>query len=287
MCDITQVPSNVDLLTFHPKQDQSAKKLQANKTDNSKKNKKGKKLLNFLKFQGDHKETLTKVNPSRAETSPVEQDLKLSNGSSPSLSESLSKDLSLSTSENDSLGITGSDSFKSKWTSFSKMPIHRGPLGHSLSDVSEEATFDHSPDVIVAEGNLGLKIRVKNYSPPPETIVVEKNSVRETKKSEAVGIVKPNKHHLAKPNHDSYVRECKSSPTKNDPEKLNPTSDSSLSPNQDFVFSPRREVFGQILELDNEEDLPANDRISQATENFKKTTSSNLHMPTIPIKGKI
>ena len=286
MCDITQVPSNVDLLTFHPKQNPSSKRLQTNTAGENKKSKRGKKLLHLLKFQGDHNEAATEANHSHVEDSPPDQDLKFVHDTSPSLSDLQLKDLSLSTSENDSSGNATSDSFKTKWTSSMKTHANLAP-SQSLSDVSEETSFDHSPDVIVAEGNLGRKIRVKNYSPPPETIA-EKNSGRETKKSEAVGIIRPSKHHLTRTNHDTIARECKSSLARHEHDKHDPSSDSSFSPNQDFSFSPKREVFGQILELDNEDDQPISEHTSQPAENSgKKSTISNLHMPTISYKGKM
>ena len=285
-CDISQVPSNVDLLTFQPNAVASSKKSQVNAQNETKKNQKGKKLLQFLKLQNDRKESASSNDLSlmnQNDTFSSDHDLKSINDISPPFCDPPAKNFDVSSSENDSSGHATSGSFKSEWTPAPNTSnSHRAPQ-KTLNDVSEEQSYDS--DVVVAEGNLGRKISVKSYSPTPEAIS-EKTLGRELKRPEG-DFFKSRKSSARNP--DPYLRECKSSLAKHESGKLNSSSESStFSPNQDYLFSPRREVFGQILELENEDLKGSPELPSQTTENnVKKTVSSTLHMPTITFKSKL
>ena len=236
LCELSQAPSNVDLLTFKPKADEE-----------SKKNKKGKKLLHFLKRQNDRKDVTDDVmSRSRPPAAFAGQE-----SNEPLYGEAQPKVSQYLTFQNDHKN-------KTKWN-FSKTPVSFQTLpNQSEMDTNDERLSDHGPDVVVAEGNLGRKISLRNFSPTPET---DKHS-----KPVEVGF-KPGKRAAI-----SDRRECKSSLARHDNVKAVVLSDKSLSmsPNQNCAFTPR----------------PEPERDEGDLTSVKKAISSTLRIPTITFKGK-
>ncbi|XP_076811256.1 uncharacterized protein LOC143456099 isoform X1 [Clavelina lepadiformis] len=304
--NISEVPSNVDLLTYQPNNKQ---KQQADLNKNgvlSRKNKKSAKLLHMLKAQGDTKSEAQKSNSDIALPDPANA---YSYGSDSSILDNAAAD------QNGSFYTKSLNSSSDADNETSKSVNHKlnslkwaqatTPVGNNLRNPYPGDDFSgdvgdgrsHNVTEVLDEGNASKKITFKNCSSSPEDDAEDsswflKKSILKPNFAEDISEEDDNvflKRNNSKKldNKENLYRECKSSLAHQNMGKLHPDSD--LSPQEDFYHSPRDAGCGRFSDFFQKHDASTQLNKSKTplmTENnIRAAIAATLQMPTINFRG--